>query len=1140
MSFSAQDSSRECVSAFQRSTTPFSRVIAPFIVFTVIALTSSIIGQSPLMSSANDLTQTPVPGSGHDYQQLLGETVNFSNGSVSLKINFPTPRSRGFSIPFAWTYNSAAVNTLNSVDGYAPTWNLAQNYTWPKKDGWNLADGTPWATISLFSQTPPTGPPGKTLTPCNYVSGITFTDISGVTHNLATAAVAPASNGSNNFYQCSSSPLVIPPTGDGQAIGILSPQTGANLATYNPSGTSIGTFLVTDSGGMIYSFGLNVVAGQSVHGPAASVEDRNGNYSSINSSSAAVLIDTAGRSGPAVTGSPATSVITEGETYGATWSSANVSYTIAKSGGGATGIGCGTFPTSVTATKNVLSTLTLPNGKQYQFFYNDIYGLLSEVIYPDGGWVKYTYQLVSGYNEQLSIGGFDGNHNPVSYGCLWEYQTPVLASRTVSFDGANIVQTQTFSYTTTWQYASGLPNGWTNKTTTVNTTDNVRNLTSKAVYSYGYTMAPSAPFQSSQNAAQIPQENSITYYDWGKTSPTKMVTKTWYDIFNLASELTTLYTSTGTLTSGSVYSYTQNPCASVSTLFTYPLERDDYDYTSASTPVRKTKYNYKCFNTANPSTFTNYWPSHAPSNWGSTYEGIVVPPKLYGEVTEDGAGNILSATQYNYDEYGLASVSPTQYDSAYSSVAARGNLTSVLRCNPAPTGQPAQPSSTTPICSAGPKSSYSFDNSGQPSTMTDPKGNITQFSFADSFTDTSSAPVTNGYLTTETYANGLQRRFQYSYALGYLTTSTDFNPGNLTYYYYGTQPSNCGYLDKLHRLTEIDEPDLGKTTNCYNDSGNSTTTAKLLDTGANSWKTSVAYRDGMMHTTKTQLTSDPDGVTTVDMSYDGEGMLYTKSNPHRSAGSRTDGTSTYYYDVLGRTVQTTEQDGSVVQMCYDGVTSTPAVSYCSSTQIAGARIGTRVDTTDEAGSHWQRVSDAFGRLTQVVEPNGTTTAPTMETDYAYDVLNDLLSVNQWGGGYNCCTSTERIRSFTYDALGRLLTASNAETGMVTYTYLNDSSAYCAGDQSLPCKKTDARSVWTKYAYDNINRRTTKTYSADPAVTYAYDVYATGSYGTGNYGKGLRTSMTDGSGSTTWTYDTMGRPWVETMTCPHSPHGDLTT
>jgi YD repeat-containing protein len=153
----------------------------------------------------------------------------------------------------------------------------------------------------------------------------------------------------------------------------------------------------------------------------------------------------------------------------------------------------------------------------------------------------------------------------------------------------------------------------------------------------------------------------------------------------------------------------------------------------------------------------------------------------------------------------------------------------------------------------------------------------------------------------------------------------------------------------------------------------------------------------MMHTTKTQLTSDPDGVTTVDMSYDGEGMLYTKSNPHRSAGSRTDGTSTYYYDVLGRTVQTTEQDGSVVQMCYDGVTSTPAVSYCSSTQIAGARIGTRVDTTDEAGSHWQRVSDAFGRLTQVVEPNGTTTAPTMETDYAYDVLNDLLSVNQWGG-----------------------------------------------------------------------------------------------------------------------------------------------
>ena len=164
----------------------------------------------------------------------------------------------------------------------------------------------------------------------------------------------------------------------------------------------------------------------------------------------------------------------------------------------------------MTATKKVLSTLTLPNGKEYQFFYNNSYGLLSEIIFPDGGWIKYTYQLGNvntPYNEQLSIGGHYANNSPVPYGCVWQYQTPVLASRTVSFDGTNVAQTQTFAYTTAgWQYSGGLPNDWTTKTTTVTTTDNKRNLTSQVVYSYGYTFPASVPYQSSANAAQIPQE----------------------------------------------------------------------------------------------------------------------------------------------------------------------------------------------------------------------------------------------------------------------------------------------------------------------------------------------------------------------------------------------------------------------------------------------------------------------------------------------------------------------------------------------------------------------------------------------------------------------------------------------------------
>ena len=120
---------------------------------------------------------------------------------------------------------------------------------------------------------------------------------------------------------------------------------------------------------------------------------------------------------------------------------------------------------------------------------------------------------------------------------------------------------------------------------------------------------------------------------------------------------------------------------------------------------------------------------------------------------------------------------------------------------------------------------------------------------------------------------GFTRTFQYNYTLGYVTTSTDLNPGNTTTYKYGTQPTNCSYQDELNRLTEVDSPDGGVTTNCYNDAAATSTTSKLLDSSTSTWETNLSIRDGMTHTTRTQLTTDPDpsGYATVDMSYDGEG-----------------------------------------------------------------------------------------------------------------------------------------------------------------------------------------------------------------------------------------------------------------------------
>lgn len=143
---------------------------------------------------------------------------------------------------------------------------------------------------------------------------------------------------------------------------------------------------------------------------------------------------------------------------------------------------------------------------------------------------------MGGYTQHMS-GPDQYYYQPVSYGCNWAYQTPVLATRTVSFDGTHVAQTQSFALSTTWAYNSdGSLNGWTQKTATVTTTDNVRNLTSKVVYVYTPMGVPSQPFETSGIAAMIPVEHTISYYDWGKSTMSRQITKTWLDQFDLASE----------------------------------------------------------------------------------------------------------------------------------------------------------------------------------------------------------------------------------------------------------------------------------------------------------------------------------------------------------------------------------------------------------------------------------------------------------------------------------------------------------------------------------------------------------------------------------------------------------------------------
>src|ERR1041385_4000664 len=111
------------------------------------------------------------------------------------------------------------------------------------------------------------------------------------------------------------------------------------------------------------------------------------------------------------------------------------------------------------------------------------------------------------------------------------------------------------------------------------------------------------------------------------------------------------------------------------------------------------------------------------------------------------------------------------------------------------------------------------------------------------------------------------------------------------------------------------------------------------------------------------------------------------------------------------------------------------------------------------------VTDALGRLTNVFEdPSGLN----YQTSYTYDVLNDLTQVSQGS----------QTRTFVYDSLKRLTSATNPENGSAGYTYDNNGNLLT---------RTDARGVVTTIAYDVLNRPTAKTYSdGTPNIAYFYD------------------------------------------------------
>lgn len=443
---------------------------------------------------------------------------------------------------------------------------------------------------------------------------------------------------------------------------------------------------------------------------------------------------------------------------------------------------------------------------------------------------------------------------------------------------------------------------------------------------------------------------------------------------------------------------------------------------------------------------TDYVYLHTASPQYATLNIVDKPTQV---TVYDGSGNKVQETLYEYDNYAAAlhpmdASGAVQHDSGYGTAfTQRGNLTAISKW----------------LNTAG---GYiqtvrnQYDDAGNLRWTWDANGNQTRYDYTDSWGNSACLPSGGpGKLlpTQTTNAKGQVTSTKYNSCTGSVASVTDPN-SQTTSYTYGT----------LNRLVRTDFPDQSWAATCFSDDPNGScqnSALYALTTHSGVALQTYAYADGLGRTKQTKQDNDPDGAVLVDMTYDSVGHVSTVSNPYRASES-THGITQSFYDALDRKTEQLNQDGSTETFSYNGnVTS----------------------STDEAGNTYQRTTDALGRLVQVVEPGG------LNTTYSYDTLGNLKCADQWGTatvGSPC--SGVRSRSFIYDALSRLITSQNPETGTICYGLWSNGN--CSGGYDSNgnlVHKTDARNVVSNYTYDALNRLTHKTYSDSTRQLYlSYD------------------------------------------------------
>jgi RHS repeat-associated protein len=417
-----------------------------------------------------------------------------------------------------------------------------------------------------------------------------------------------------------------------------------------------------------------------------------------------------------------------------------------------------------------------------------------------------------------------------------------------------------------------------------------------------------------------------------------------------------------------------------------------------------------------------------------------------------------------------------------------------------------------------------YDADGRVLTQTDPTGRATAFSYVgDNFSSLGGAVTItdpNGNVEVEKYTNGFETQVIKAYGTPEQATWTyTYDPntyeiasvtdpnGNVTTHTYDGNGNLLSTTDPLHRTTTYTYNALNEvvstttplteiTSHTYDANGNLLTTTNPLQ-GVTTYTYGNPGEPGDM----TSETDPAGGVT--DYSYDTDGDQVSKTtNPSPGV---TDTTS-YSFNADGE------------QVCEASANATASSVSCppaGAARVAGTTTSTYdadgepTSVTDPLGNTTLTVYDADGNKVQVTDPEGHVTS------YTFDADDELVGTEQANGGTtataydddgNVISTTDadgHVTSYTYDPLNQLVSTKDSLGETTTYTYDPDGNRLTT---------TDPSGRVTTDAYDADNELVLVGYSDGTTHSVAYTYNA----------DGKRTSMTDGTGATSYSYDALQR------------------